>query len=61
MPDASTSGHGHSLALFEWRDPLGLEGLLREDERIIAKPYEISKECGLAVHGHRFSTPSGIS
>ena len=34
---------------------------LRENERVIAKPYDILEECLFVVHGQRFSTPSGIS
>ena len=36
MLDATKSGHGPSLAEFNWEDPLGLDQQLSEDERMIA-------------------------
>ncbi|MDJ1016682.1 MAG: acyl-CoA dehydrogenase [Paracoccaceae bacterium] len=36
MLDGNAPGHGPSLAPFDWTDPLGLSGLLTEDERMVA-------------------------
>ena len=36
MLDASQSGHGPSLAKFDWEDPLALRAALGEDERMVA-------------------------
>ncbi|NRA98608.1 MAG: acyl-CoA dehydrogenase family protein, partial [Rhodobacteraceae bacterium] len=36
MLDSLKSGHGPSLAEFNWEDPLGLSGQLSPDERMVA-------------------------
>lgn len=37
MPELAKSGHGPSLAKFNWEDPFGLASQLSEDERMISE------------------------